>query len=139
MAQTVADLMTREPATIGAEESVADAARLMKHRDTGDVAITDGGRLVGVVTDRDIAVRVVADDRGGDTPVRDAASTRDLVTVAPDSGLSDAARLMRERSVRRLPVVSDGELVGMLALGDLAIELDSDSGLAAIAAAEPNR
>ncbi|WP_049573088.1 CBS domain-containing protein [Streptomyces sp. SBT349] len=138
MARTVAELMTREPATVGEEEPVAEAARLMRERDTGDIAVVEDGRLIGIITDRDIAVRVVAAERPASTPVRDAASHEDLVTVEPDTTLDRAASVMREKSVRRLPVVEDGQLRGIVSLGDLAIEKDSESGLADISGARPN-
>ncbi|WP_059006043.1 CBS domain-containing protein [Streptomyces specialis] len=138
MARTVAELMTREPATVGEQDTVARAAQLMKDNDTGNVAVVENGRLVGIITDRDIAVRVVAADRPASTPVAEAASHERLVTIDPRTTLRQAAAVMREKSVRRLPVVRDDKLVGIISLGDLAIEKDSESGLADVSAAEPN-
>jgi CBS domain-containing protein len=140
MARTVAELMTREPATVHDDDTVARAAQLMREQHTGDVAVVeDGGRLVGVVTDRDIAVRIVAEERPASTRVADAASHDDLAVISPQATLDQAVSVMRDRAVRRLPVVEDGRLVGMVSIGDLAIERDERSALADISAAEPNK
>ena len=138
MAQTVADVMTADPATVECGESAAEAARLMARRDIGDVVVLDNGSVTGIVTDRDIAVRLVAQEKDPRTPVADIVSDRDVVTVAPDTALDQAARLMRQYSVRRLPVVQQGRAVGVVSLGDLAIERDEQSALADISAAEGN-
>lgn len=138
MARTVAELMTREPATVHEDDTVARAAQLMREYDTGNVAVVDDGHIVGIVTDRDIAVRVVAADRPPSTPVGEAASQEKLFTISPDSTLDQAATVMRKQSVRRLPVVRDGELLGIVSLGDLAIERGAEPGLADVSAAEPN-
>ncbi|UCM91226.1 CBS domain-containing protein [Streptomyces marincola] len=139
MARTVAELMTREPATVRGGDTVADAARLMKEHDSGNVAVVeDGGRVVGIVTDRDLAVRVLAEGRAADTPVQEVSSREELATVAPSATLAEAAEAMRGKAVRRLPVVDDGKLLGVLSLGDLAIELDPESGLADVSAARPS-
>jgi len=138
MAQTVADLMTREPVTIEGQQSVVEAARAMRSADTGDVIVLDNGGLVGIVTDRDLALRVVADELPLTTPVREVCSDTELVTVAPDTSLTQAVQLMRTHAVRRLPVLQQKAVVGVISLGDLAIELDEDSALADISAAEEN-
>jgi CBS domain-containing protein len=111
----------------------------MRQNDTGDVAVVDDGHVVGIITDRDITIRVVAADRPISTHVGEAASEQEIVTISPGATMAQAVSLMREKAVRRLPVVERGELVGMLSLGDLAIEVDPESGLAAISAAEPNK
>ena len=101
-------------------QTVQEAAGLMKSEDVGALPIVEDGRLTGVVTDRDIAIRAVADGLGTDTAVRDLAS-QDIVTIDPQQSLEEAARLMAEHQVRRLPVVEeDGNLVGMLAQADVA-------------------
>jgi CBS domain-containing protein len=138
MADTVSDVMTRNPATIESGQSTADAARLMAQGDMGDVIVLDNGNVAGILTDRDIAVRLVAQEKDPRTPVAEIVSDRDLVTVAPDMPLDQAARLMRQHSVRRLPVVQQGRAVGVVSLGDLAIERDETSALADISAAEGN-
>jgi CBS domain-containing protein len=139
VATTVAELMARDPQTVEAGASVTDAARRMRDADTGDVLVLAGERLAGIITDRDIVVRVVAEGKDSSTPVGDMCSGQDLVTVTPDARLEHAAELMRERSVRRLPVVEGDRPVGVLSIGDLAIERDEGSALADVSAAEPNQ
>lgn len=136
MATTVAEIMARDPQTISADDTVADAARRMRDSDTGDVLVLDGGTLIGIITDRDIAVRVVAEGRDPGTSAREACSASALVTVTPDTTAEQAAQIMRDEAVRRLPVVEGDRPVGVVSLGDLAIELDEDSALAEISAAE---
>ena len=118
--QTVQEAMTSNPAAITPETTAQEAARLMKTEDVGSLPIVEDGRLVAVITDRDLAVRVLAEGQGADTPVADTAS-KDVVTVDPQQSLEEAARLMAQHQVRRLPVVEeDGRLVGVLAQADLA-------------------
>jgi CBS domain-containing protein len=109
----------------------------MRDADTGDVVVLDGESLVGILTDRDIAVRVVAEGGSADTPVRDAC-TADPTTVTADTTVEQAVALMRDGAVRRLPVVEGTRPVGVVSLGDLAIEQDEDSVLADISAATEN-
>ena len=117
---TVQEAMTPDPKTITRETTAQEAARLMKSEDVGSLPVVEDGRLTAVVTDRDLAIRVLAEGRGPETPVLDIAS-QDLVTVDPQQTLEEAARLMAGHQVRRLPVVEeDGRLVGMLAQADLA-------------------
>ncbi|MEX5632769.1 CBS domain-containing protein [Parafrankia sp. FMc2] len=138
MATTVAEIMTRDPVTIEADQPVIEAARRMRGADAGNVIVLDQGRVDGILTDRDIALRVVAEglDPAG-TPARDVYS-RDLTTVAPDTSIDQAVQLIRANAVRRLPVVEKGQLVGVLSIGDLAIERDEDSALGQISAAVGN-
>jgi CBS domain-containing protein len=118
--QTVQEAMTSNPAAVTPDTTVQEAARLMKSEDVGALPIVEDGRITGVVTDRDLSVRVVAEARGADTPVSEVAST-DIVTIDPQQSLEEAARLMAEHQVRRLPVVEeDGRLVGVLAQADVA-------------------
>ncbi|MGV4890037.1 CBS domain-containing protein [Streptomyces viridosporus] len=138
MTQHVRDIMTGAPVSVGPHTSVAEVARIMRDRDLGAVLVTDGDRLRGLVTDRDLVVRSVS--RGGDpeeTTVAGACS-EDLVTVRPDDDLDRVARLMREHAVRRVPVVDGGHPVGIVALGDLAMERDPQSALGDISVARPN-
>jgi CBS domain-containing protein len=137
MPSTVAEHMTAMPVTIDARDSVRHAAELMRSRDIGDVVVTDNGEVVGLVTDRDLVVRVLATGDSPDAPVREACST-DLVTVRPDDDVEKAEHLMRERAVRRAPVMKGKELVGIVSIGDLAIDLDRRSALADISASKPN-
>jgi CBS domain-containing protein len=118
--QTVQEAMTSNPTAITPDTTVQEAARLMKSEDVGALPIVEDGRLTGVITDRDLAIRGIAEGRGAETTVRELAS-KDIVTIDPLQSLEDAARLMAERQVRRLPVVEeDGRLVGILAQADVA-------------------
>ncbi|MEU1263228.1 CBS domain-containing protein [Streptomyces cellulosae] len=138
MAQYVRDLMTAAPMSVGPCTSVAQAARLMRDHDLGAVLVTDDGQLRGLVTDRDLVVRSVADgvDPEETTVVR--ACSEELVTVRPDDELDLAVRLMREHAVRRVPVVDGEHPVGVLSLGDITLERDPESPLADIGAARPH-
>ncbi|MFG2074152.1 CBS domain-containing protein [Nonomuraea maritima] len=138
MATTVGEVMTRRLVTVEGDQPVSAAAALMRDHDTGAIIVNDNGRILGIVTDRDITVRVVADGRGPDTPVREACS-RAVEAVGPDTGIDQAARLMRSHAVRRLPVVEDGRVIGVVSLGDLALESDPTSALAGISAAAATR
>ena len=135
MAQRIADVKTPDPRTIDLTEPAVAAARAMAEDDIGDVLVVDGDRLHGIVTDRDIAIRVVAEGRDPEsTALRDVCSTG-LVTLSPDESVDEAARVMAEQAVRRLPIVHDGRPVGIVSLGDLAMEKDPDSVLADISEA----
>jgi CBS domain-containing protein len=125
MGQNIREVMTSNPSTVEPDTTVVEAARIMKQEDAGVVPVTENGRLTGMVTDRDIAIRVVAEGKDpGSTTVREVAST-DLVTVDPQQDLDEALRLMAQHKVRRLPVIEeDGRLVGVLAQADIAREGD---------------
>jgi CBS domain-containing protein len=125
MGQHIREVMTTNPSTIEPDGNVVEVARIMKQEDAGVVPVTENGRLTGMVTDRDIAIRVVAEGKDPQsTTVREVAST-DLVTVDPQQGLDEALRLMAQHKVRRLPVVEeDGRLVGVVAQADVAREGD---------------
>ena len=117
---TVQEAMTSNPTAITPETTVQEAAQLMKSEDVGALPIVEDGRLTCVITDRDLAIRALADGLGTETPVRELAS-KDVVTVDPQQSLEEAARLMAKHQIRRLPVVEeDGVLVGMLAQADIA-------------------
>ena len=117
----VSEIMTRNPEIVTPEQPIQEAARRMLEADTGVIPIAEGERLIGMVTDRDIAVRAVAEGRGPDTPVREVMSERPLFAW-DDQDVDDVATQMSEAQVRRMPVLSrDGErLVGIVSLGDLA-------------------
>jgi CBS domain-containing protein len=138
MAQTVREIMTENPVTLPRSASISEAAKRMRDDDIGDVIVMDDGDMCGLVTDRDIVVRAVAEGADPQFTKVDEICTHELVTVGPDDSLQQAVRLMRERAVRRVPVVDGGRPVGIVSLGDLAIELDERSGLADISAAESN-
>jgi len=138
MRQTIRDVMTANPRTVTPSTSVVDAARVMRESDIGDVVVIAEGRLCGILTDRDIVVRALAEGRD---PVRTRVGdicSQELITVSPDESLGAAVRLMRERAIRRLPVEEDGRVVGVVSLGDLAVDADRHSALADISAAPPN-
>ena len=112
--------MTSNPTAITPDTTVQEAARLMKSEDVGALPVVEDGRLTCVVTDRDLAIRGLAEGTSPQTPVRDVAS-KDVATIDPQQSLEEAARLMAEHQIRRLPVVEeDGRLVGILAQKDLA-------------------
>jgi len=120
MATTVNELMTTGPRTVTPQATVVEAARTMRDESAGSVPVVEGERLVGTLTDRDIAVRVVAEGRSLETTVGEIAS-RELVTIDPRQDVDEALRLMAEHQVRRLPVCEeDGRLVGILAQADVA-------------------
>src|SRR5436190_23965321 len=121
MGQNIREVMTSNPSTIEPDKNVVEAARIMKQEDAGVVPVTENGRLTGMVTDRDIAIRVVAEGKDPQsTTVREVASTN-LVTIDPQQELDEALRLMAQHKVRRLPVVEeDGRLVGVVAQADVA-------------------
>ena len=137
MADTIRDVMTEDPASVESDATVQDAAALMDKQDIGNVLVVDDGEVTGIVTDRDIAVRVVAKGEGPDTKVSEAATT-DLESLSPDDSIDEAIKKMEDADVRRLPVVEDGKPVGIVSLGDLAKAKDQDSALADISAASPN-
>ena len=130
MGTKVREVMTDRPRCVTPETPISEAARLMKSDDVGSLPILEGERLAGIVTDRDIVLQAVAeekDPRG--MPVREVAS-RELVTIGPEEDLSEALRLMASHQVRRIPVVDeDSRLVGIVAQADIAREVkDKDSG-----------
>ncbi|MBD0348780.1 MAG: CBS domain-containing protein [Thermoleophilia bacterium] len=121
--KTIRDVMTAGPTTVGASTPIADAARLMKSEDIGSLPILEDGKLAGVLTDRDIVLRVVAEGRDPQSTTAGEVGSHDPVTVDPQQNLDEALRLMAEHQVRRLPVVEeDGRLVGVLAQADVARE-----------------
>jgi CBS domain-containing protein len=138
MNQKVADVMTPDPVTIEREQSVAEAAQLMANDDIGDIIVLDNGTVTGILTDRDIVIRLVAAGKDAGSKISDIVSEAELITVTPDTAIEQAVGLMRQHSVRRLPVLRKGRAVGVISLGDLAIERDDTSALADISAALGN-
>ena len=119
---TVREMMTDNPEHVDRDATVQDAAKVMSELNVGAVPVVSGGRVEGIVTDRDITVRVIAESRRpGEVRVHEIASS-DPVTVSPNTDMGEAAQLMAQHQVRRLPVVENGQLVGMLSLGDLSVE-----------------
>lgn len=138
MAQTVRDVMTADPLVLQKDATVTEAALAMKGQDIGDVLVMDGENLFGILTDRDIAVRCVAESKDPQaTQLADIASTG-LVTCEPDQDVQQAVKAVSNEAIRRLPVVENGDPVGILSLGDLAEERDPDSALADVSEAPAN-
>jgi CBS domain-containing protein len=140
MAKQVRDLMNKKPIKVPSSSPIAEAARRMRSANVGAVIVEEDGRACGIVTDRDIAVRAVADGRDLEkTPLGEICS-KVLITVSPDDALDKAIQVMRDRAIRRVLVVdAKNDTVGILSLGDLAIERDARSVLAQISAAPPNQ
>lgn len=138
MPECVRDVMSSELKTVEPDASVADAAKNMRDSDVGAIPVIDDGELKGLLTDRDIVVQVVAEGKDpDDVKVADIAS-KDITTLAPDASIDDALRTMRENKVRRLPVVEDDKPVGIVSLGDLAVEREPESALGEISEAPAN-
>jgi len=134
----VQDMMTPDPITLPETASLADAAQKMREAGIGDVVVLDDGAVCGIVTDRDIVVRGIAEGRDPRSTTLAEICSRELTTLSPDDQIGTAARLMREHAVRRLPVVKRGRPVGILTIGDLAVQQDPESALADVSAAPPN-
>ena len=138
MTQSIIELMTPNPVSLPAGSPLQEAARCMKERDIGDVIVLEDGNVCGVVTDRDIVVRAVAENRDPATTKLGDICSRDLATLTPADSVEDAIELMRERAIRRVPIIDNGAPVGIVSIGDLAVDRDPQSALADISAAAPN-
>ena len=122
----IRDLMTTEIETVTAEQTAKEAAGFMLSADTGSIPVCDNGRVIGMITDRDIAVRGVAEGRGPETSVRDLMS-KDIVCAREDDDVAAIASRMSEAQVRRLPVIdANDKIVGMISLGDLSRESEGE-------------
>ncbi|WP_328690589.1 CBS domain-containing protein [Streptomyces phaeochromogenes] len=137
MAVFVREVMTPGVVSVRPDASLVEAAQLMRAQDIGDVLVAGDHALIGVLTDRDIALRAVANGVDPLTVSAQSVYTPDPVVVGPDDGVAAAVALMRDHAVRRLPVVENGRAVGMVSLGDLAISENPDSALAEISRAAP--
>jgi CBS domain-containing protein len=138
MAKSVRDAMTADPRSIGASASVVEAARLMLEQHIGSLPVTEDDRLVGMITDRDITTRVVAESAVPETTSVGDVYSRDLISVEPNSDLDEALRLMARHQVRRLPVVENDRLVGMVAQADIALKESERTGELVGAISEPS-
>ena len=132
---TVRDLMTPDPVILGAADPARHAAQRMRDEDIGDVLVEDDGVLRGIVTDRDLAVRVLAEGLDAASVTLGEVCTSDLTRVGPHDDIAEVVRLLRDRAVRRVPVVDQGAAIGVLSIGDLAVVEDPGSALADISAA----
>ena len=138
MAQSIREVMTENPEAVSGDAAVQDAATVMRDKDIGDVLWVEGEEVKGILTDRDIAVRVVAEGKDPASTTVSEVATTDLKTLSPDDSVDEAVELVREHDVRRVPVVEDARPVGIVSLGDLAREQDESSALADISSASPN-
>jgi CBS domain-containing protein len=130
--------MTEKPEAVSCDTTVADAAKLMRDKNFGGVLCCEGDELKGFLTDRDIALRVVAEGKDPTSTTVEDIATTDLKTLSPDDSVEDAIKLVREHNIRRVPVVEGAKPVGIVSIGDLALERDKDSALADLSAASPN-
>jgi CBS domain-containing protein len=141
MAQSIRDVMTADPIRLPADTSVRDAARQMRDNDIGDIIVEKDGRLYGIVTDRDIVVRVVAEDKDLRTTDLQSICSQDVATLTADQTVKDATQLMKDKALRRIPVVDpdeQGKVIGIVSLGDVAVEKHPKSALGKISAASAN-
>jgi CBS domain-containing protein len=138
-ANSISDVMTAPVRTVAPDTPLQEVARIMRDSDLGDVLVAEDEHLVGILTDRDVVVRCIAD--GGDPAQATAGDicSSEVATVPPQSGIRDAVNTMREGAVRRLPVVDGDRVVGVVTMGDLAKVVDQKSALADVSSAEPNR
>ena len=139
MAETAREVMTRNPAAIEMTTTVQEAAQMMRDRDIGDILVMDGGSLAGILTDRDIVVRGVAESRDPKTTKVAEICSRELYTVGAADSIQNVVDLMMRHHVRRVPVVESERPVGIIAIGDLAVDRDPKSALGKISSADPNR
>jgi CBS domain-containing protein len=137
MGKQIRDIMTPDPVGVYFDQTIAETARVMRDSGVGAVLVVNGDSLSGVITDRDLVVRGMAESASPDSPVGPLCSAK-LVGVDAGADVAEAERLMREHAVRRLPVIEGGQIVGMVSLGDLAVSADADSPLAAVSKARAN-
>lgn len=138
MAKKVSDVMTKDPVAMRADETVADAAKAMSDMRIGTVVVMDMDRPVGIVTDRDITVRAVASGKDPSTTRLADIASRDLAAVRPDQSVDDAVQMMKSHDIKRLVVMSDSKLEGILSLGDLTMRGEGEDVQKDISRAEPN-
>jgi CBS domain-containing protein len=138
MVKSVRDAMTEDPRSIVASASVVEAARLMREQHIGSLPVTEDERLVGMLTDRDITTRVVAERAAAETTSVGDVCSRDLISVEPENDLDEALQLMARHQVRRLPVVENGRLVGVVAQADVALKENEKTGELVGAISEPS-
>jgi CBS domain-containing protein len=136
--KTLRDVMSAQPVTLSSAATVLEAARCMQERDIGDVVVMDGDRVSGIVTDRDIVIRAVAQGLDPSSCRVSDVCSGDVATLSPDDTIKRAVDLMKQKAIRRIPVVDDGRPVGIVSIGDLAIEANGEKALADISAAPAN-
>jgi CBS domain-containing protein len=139
MPTEIREIMTRNPTILQASDTVAEAARVMRDKGIGDVIVYKNRQLCGIVTDRDLTVRALSEGQHPAGVTLESVCSREITALSPNDTTDTAVRLMREKALRRLPVVENGKVVGIVSLGDLAVRLDRGSALADISAAAANR
>ena len=137
--QSIREVMAKDPVTLPSSASAIDAAKQMKNADIGNVLVLENENVHGILTDRDIAIRVVAEGRDPQSVTLDEIATKGLETVSPDDSIEDAKRLMSEKAVRRLPVIENGQPVGIVSLGDIANAGHAEPALEDISKAPPQQ
>jgi CBS domain-containing protein len=139
MAQKVSDIMTRDLVQLPSSSTVTDAAKQMLESDVGDVIVQKDGKICGILTDRDIVLRVIGAGHDPDKTLLEQSCSQDLTTASPDDDIHRLLEIMRQKAVRRVPVIDDkGQAVGIVSLGDLAQRRDPKSVLGTISAAAPS-
>lgn len=138
MAQNVQAVMTKDPVTLPDTATAMEGARLMREKNIGDVIVTCNGEVCGIITDRDIVVRGIAEGKNPAQIKLSELCSHEMATVSPMDSVDTAIQIMREKAVRRLPVIEGRKAVGIVSLGDLAIERDRNSVLGQISAAPAN-
>lgn len=137
-AKTVGQIMTKQVATVTLKDNIFEIAMKMKDHNVGFIPVVDGNKLIGCVTDRDLVIRGYAEKNSGSAPVKDV-MTDDCVTCSPDTSVDEAAKIMAQKKIRRLLVTDNGELAGVVAIGDLAVRdaLEQEAGQALSRISEP--
>lgn len=139
MATMIREILPKgPPVSVKPDEPVSAAANKMKNNGIGDVLVLDGDRLFGILTDRDIVVRAIAEGRDPDKTKCGEVCSQDVQTLGPNAKVEDAVKLMRDKAIRRVPIVENGKALGVLSIGDLALERDPNSALADISSASAN-
>jgi CBS domain-containing protein len=139
MAQSLRDIMTQKPLTCQTSDTITAAARTMRDGNIGDVVVLENDQIRGILTDRDIVVRALAEGLDPSRTTVGEVCSRELTTLSPTDSIAEAVSIMRGKAIRRLPVVENGRPVGIVSLGDLAVERDPESALGGISSAPPNR
>jgi CBS domain-containing protein len=116
----IKEIMSTDVVTVTLKDNIFEIATKMKENDIGFIPVVEGRKLIGVVTDRDLVIRGYAEKHSGSTAVEEVI-TKDIVTISPETSVDEASKLMADDKIRRLPVVENGELVGVVAIGDLAV------------------
>ncbi|WP_282941702.1 CBS domain-containing protein [Paenibacillus sp. RC67] len=121
MSRTLKEIMTKDCATVTLLDNVYEVAVKMKKEDTGFIPVVDGKKLIGVITDRDLVIRGFAEKKEGSTAVKEVMSSNQITCASPETTVDEAAKMMAKQQIRRLPVCENGELVGIVSIGDLAV------------------